>query len=132
MASRRRCLVDRGLRVALDELAQRATLPLAVHVDVPDRLPPHVESAVYFVAAEALTNIAKHSAATRAAMAVTHADGWIAVVVQDDGIGGAHASKGLGLAGLQQRLAGVEGTLVVDSPVGGPTVLRAEVPVGAA
>ncbi len=124
-------LVDRGLRVALEELLQRSTVPTTSHLDVPDDLPPHVESAVYFVAAEAFTNIAKHSGAQRAALAVSYADGWLAVVVHDDGVGGAHASKGAGLAGLQQRLAGVEGTLEVESPEGGPTIVRAVIPVAA-
>ncbi|WP_137293631.1 sensor histidine kinase [Nocardioides dongxiaopingii] len=123
-------LVDRGLRVALEELLQRATVPVASHVEIPDRLPPHVETTVYFVVAEAFTNIAKHSGAQRAALAVTHAGGRVAVVVQDDGAGGAHVAKGSGLAGLAQRLAGVEGTLDVDSPPGGPTVLRATLPAG--
>ncbi|GAA5142834.1 sensor histidine kinase [Nocardioides marinquilinus] len=124
-------LVDRGLRAALDELLQRAAVPTAAHVDVPDRLPPHVETTVYFVVAEALTNIAKHSGASRAALAVTCDTGWVAVVVQDDGLGGAHLAKGSGLAGLRQRLAGVDGVLEVDSPDGGPTVVGASIPLGA-
>ncbi|WP_340537142.1 sensor histidine kinase [Nocardioides sp. GXZ039] len=122
-------LVDRGLRVALDELLQRATIPVSAHIEVPDKLPPHVETTVYFVVAEALTNIAKHSQAERAALAVTYADGWVGVVVQDDGVGGASLAKGSGLAGLGQRLGGVDGSLDVESPVGGPTVVRATIPV---
>lgn len=125
-------LVDRGLRVALEEMAARSTVPVETRLDLPAALPPHVETAIYFVVAEALTNVAKHSGASRAAVTVTvtarRHDRGIDVRVEDDGIGGAHSSKGHGLAGLQQRLAGVDGRLDVHSPAGGPTVLTAQIP----
>jgi signal transduction histidine kinase len=103
-------------------------VPVTSRVDVPEQLPPHVETAVYFVVAEALTNVAKHSRAAAATVSVTAAAGRVEVRVEDDGVGGAHPGKGLGLAGLRQRLAAVDGTLVVTSPEGGPTVLAARIP----
>lgn len=122
-------LVDRGLRVALEELLNRSSVPVEATLDVPAQLPPHVENAVYFVVSEALTNVAKHSAATAVQVTVAERDGVVRLSVTDDGIGGAHPGKGLGLAGLRQRLAGVDGTLTVTSPAGGPTEVCAEIPV---
>jgi signal transduction histidine kinase len=122
-------LVDRGLRVALEEMLRGSVVPVQPTIDVPDHLPPHVETAVYFVVSEALTNVAKHSGAQQAWVSVIAADDAVTVVVEDDGIGGAHESKGLGLAGLRQRLAGVDGVLGVTSPAGGPTVLEARIPI---
>ena len=88
-----------------------------------------VETAAYFTVAEALTNIAKHSQATRAQVALRAEDGMLVVTVDDDGRGGAAGRPGRGLDGLRERLAGVDGDLVVASPDGGPTRLRAEVPL---
>jgi signal transduction histidine kinase len=121
-------LVDRGLRAALGELMVRSDIPVESVVRVPEDLPPHVETAVYFVVAEALTNVAKHSGAGRVSVRVVAADGTVGVRVEDDGRGGAHLGKGQGLAGLAQRLAGVDGTLELTSPDGGPTVLEARIP----
>jgi len=121
-------LVDRGLAAALEEMLAQSVVPVQSHIDVPPSLPPHVETAVYFVVAEALTNIAKHSAAGSASVAVTTDEGWVVVRVEDDGVGGAHPAKGLGLAGLRQRLTAVDGTLELSSPEGGPTVLLARIP----
>ncbi|HYF73555.1 MAG TPA: sensor domain-containing protein [Nocardioides sp.] len=129
-------LVDRGLAAALEEMLAQSVVPVASRIDVPPQLPPHVETAVYFVVAEALTNVAKHSGAASASVSVTTdgpmdagADGgWVEVRVEDDGVGGAHPAKGLGLAGLRQRLTAVDGTLELSSPEGGPTVLVARIP----
>ncbi len=122
-------LVDRGLRVALEEMLRGSVVPVHPTIDVPDHLPPQVETAVYFVVAEALTNVAKHSGAEQAWVSVTtHAEA-VNVRVEDDGVGGAHESKGLGLAGLRQRLEGVDGVLGMTSPDGGPTVLEARIPL---
>ena len=123
-------LVDRGLAAALGELTVRATVPVEATVDVPDSLPPHVETAVYFIVAEALTNVAKHSGATRTALGVWMENGGVQVRVEDDGVGGAHPAKGSGLAGLQQRVLAADGRLEVTSPEGGPTVVHAFLPVG--
>lgn len=122
-------LVDRGLRAALEEMTTQSVVPVATRVEVSDDLPPHVETAVYFLVSEALTNIAKHSGAAAADVAVVEHEGAISMRIEDDGVGGAHPAKGRGLAGLEQRLRAVDGTLAVDSPEGGPTVLTAEIPV---
>jgi signal transduction histidine kinase len=121
-------LVDRGLAAALDEMLSQSVVPLTSTVAVPDDLPPHVETAVYFVVAEALTNIAKHSAAKSASVTVVAEAGLVEVRVADDGIGGAHPSKGLGLSGLRQRLASVDGTLEVTSPEWNGTTVVARIP----
>ena len=122
-------LVDRGLRVALTELANRSSVPVELQVAVPESLPPHVETTTYFVVSEALTNVAKHSGARRVLVDVGVIDGQVGIRVEDDGVGGAHASKGAGLAGLAQRLLAVDGRIELDSPDGGPTVLRAMIPL---
>jgi len=122
-------LVDRGLPVALEEMLAQSPVPVQAQLDVPDGMSPHVETAAYFVVSEAMTNIAKHSRATAATVSVEPVDGRLQVAVGDDGVGGAHQGKGLGLAGLRQRLAAVEGTLDIDSPEGGPTVLVASIPL---
>jgi signal transduction histidine kinase len=123
-------LVDRGLAAALGELTVRSEVPVESTVDLPGTLPPHVETAVYFVVAEALTNVAKHSEATRASVGVWVENGGVEVRVEDDGVGGAHLAKGSGLAGLQQRVLAADGRLEVTSPAGGPTVVHAWLPIG--
>jgi signal transduction histidine kinase len=124
-------LTDRGLEPALRSLADRATVPVTVDVAVP-RLPGAVESAAYFVASEALQNVAKYAHAARASIAVRRSGGRVVVEVADDGIGGADASRGSGLSGLADRLAALDGTIAVDSPAGRGTRLRAEIPCAAA
>jgi len=106
----------------------QSPVPVRTRIELPGSLPPHVETAVYFVVAEALTNVVKHSGATAAEVTVVaDADG-VEILVRDDGAGGAHLAKGLGLAGLRQRLAAVDGTLDLDSPTGGGTTLIARIP----
>ena len=121
-------LVDRGLEVAVREMAAGQAIAVDVAVDVPTLTEP-VETAAYFTVAEALTNIAKHSHASRAQVALRAEDGLLVVTVDDDGRGGAQVAPGRGLDGLRERLAGVDGDLMVASPDGGPTRLRAEVPL---
>jgi signal transduction histidine kinase len=121
-------LSDRGLDAALSSLAGRAPVPVAGDVSVPDRPPPAIETIAYFVVAEALTNIARHAGASRAAVKVARQNGHITVEVSDDGIGGADASRGTGLAGLVDRVTAVDGTLHIISPAGGPTTLTVELP----
>lgn len=120
-------LVDRGLEVALAELAARHPGNVEVAVEVPP-LGAAVETAVFFTVSEALTNVAKHAGAQHVQVSVARRDDELVVTISDDGVGGAHPGKGSGLSGLQQRLAGVGGTLTVDSPEGGPTVLTARIP----
>jgi signal transduction histidine kinase len=123
-------LVDRGLEAALAAVAARATVQvdLDVRIDDGERLPPTVENTAYFVVAEALTNVAKHAGATACTVVVRRDNGNIRVEVSDNGHGGAHVSKGHGLAGLDERVAGLGGSLTINSPSGGPTDVIAEVP----
>lgn len=120
-------LVDRGLAAAVGEAATRSLVPVQVEIDVP-RLPAHVETAAYFVVSEALANLNKHSGASQARVLAGVEDDWLFVTVIDDGVGGADPAKGHGLAGLAERLRGVDGRLEVDSPVGGPSMVQAVIP----
>jgi signal transduction histidine kinase len=121
-------LGDRGLDPALSSLAARCPIPVTVDVDVEPRPPTAVESAAYFTAAETLTNIAKHSGATEAHVKVTRTENSVVVEVTDNGRGGAEVRPGGGLAGLADRAATIDGVVVVVSPLGGPTVIRTELP----
>jgi len=126
-------LVDRGLPSALAALAGRGVIPIELTVD-PElgtpggRLDPAVESTAYFVVAEALANVAKHSRARECWVTVVREQGTLRITVLDDGEGGAHVAKGHGLAGLADRVRANGGTFTVLSPVGGPTEIRAELP----
>jgi signal transduction histidine kinase len=124
-------LTDRGLDAALSGLAALCPVPVDMHVDVPVRPKAAVEAVAYFMVAEALTNVAKHSRASHATVVVEgHGyPGTLTVMVSDDGIGGADANSP-GLAGLADRVSGVDGRLSVESPVGGPTIIAAELPCG--
>jgi signal transduction histidine kinase len=121
-------LTDRGLDAALSSLAGRSPVPVEVDVRLDRRPPPTIEAAAYFVVAEALTNVARHSAATAATVSVVRDGDRLVVEVGDDGVGGARVSRGSGLRGLEDRLAAVDGRLLVTSPPGGPTCIRAELP----
>jgi signal transduction histidine kinase len=122
-------LADRGLGAAVEGLAQRCAVPVEVDIDLPERLPEAIESAAYFVAAEALANVAKHSGAGRAAVSARLTDGDLVVEIEDDGSGNADPVDGGGLVGLADRVAVYRGSLKLSSPPGGPTVLRVEIPV---
>jgi signal transduction histidine kinase len=124
-------LADHGLPPAINALAERAPLPVAVEIGLPDRLPAPVETAAYFVVAEALTNVARHAQATAARVTIARRGETLTVEVADDGIGGADLATGTGLSGLQDRLAAVGGTLKVVSPIGAGTHLRATIPCSA-
>jgi signal transduction histidine kinase len=122
-------LTDRGLDAAVSALAARSPIPVEVNIALAERPPASLESAAYFVIAEALTNAAKHSGAS-----MLHVDGRtvgdvLRIEVRDDGVGGADVEYGGGLAGLASRLAALEGRLRVASPVGGPTTVLAELPL---
>jgi signal transduction histidine kinase len=120
-------LADRGIGAALETLADRSPLTTTVSVDLLERPPAPVETAAYFVAAEAMANAAKHSGAGRIDISVGRNDGMLEVEIHDDGSGGADAA-GSGLAGLRRRVEALDGTLTVQSPAGGPTTIRAELP----
>jgi signal transduction histidine kinase len=145
-------LSDRGLDAALSGLAARAPMPVRLRVDLPKPASPSVEAVAYFIVSEALTNVAKHAHATQAEVTVTRDGDKLRVVVTDNGSGGASLADsgggggtgltggtwlrggtepeggGTGLRGLAQRAASVDGTLTIDSPPGGPTVIAAELP----
>ena len=122
-------LVDRGLREAVTALAARSTVPVELDTDLLDRrLDAAVETAAYFVIAEALTNVAKHSHAHRCAIGLRHGEGTLRALVTDDGVGGAALDKGHGLRGLDDRVRAAGGRLRVTSPHGGPTTITAELP----
>ncbi|MFM9631685.1 MULTISPECIES: sensor histidine kinase [Streptomyces] len=121
-------LTDRGLDAALSSVASRCTVPVQVEVDLVERPAAAIEGIAYFTVSELLQNVSKHSGARSAAVDVWRVEERLMVQVSDDGVGGADASGGSGLAGLAGRLDAVDGILVVDSPVGGPTRVTAELP----
>ena len=120
-------LVDRGLAAAITEAATRSSVPVTVSTELPD-LPDHVSQAAYFVVSESLANLNKHSGATTAGVEARVVDGALQVRISDNGIGGASTAKGHGLAGLVERLNGVDGRLTITSPTGGPTTVEAMIP----
>jgi signal transduction histidine kinase len=120
-------LTDQGLASAVRTLAERAPLPVEVNAAV-ERLPPEVETAAYFIVAEALANVAKYSQASQAWVTVGCRDGLAVIEVRDDGVGGADLSQGTGLRGLADRAAALDGRLRLESPVGRGTRLFAEIP----
>jgi signal transduction histidine kinase len=122
-------LADRGLDAAISALAARSPVPVEVEVTA-ERLPGPVESAAYFVVAEALTNAAKHAGAAETGVRIARHRDLLIVEVIDDGAGGADPARGSGLRGLADRVAAVDGRLTITSPPGGPTVIRAELPCG--
>ena len=121
-------LSDRGLRPALEALAGRAPVPVELGEPPAERLPAAVESASYFVVAEALTNVARYANASRAEVSVGRSDGQVEVEVRDDGVGGADPDAGSGLRGLADRVAALDGRLEIVSPHGGGTTVRAVIP----
>ncbi|WP_327352127.1 sensor histidine kinase [Streptomyces sp. NBC_01304] len=129
-------LTDRGLAGAVRALAASSGLDvnvlssegLAVEDNGGARAPAAVEAAAYFVVAEALTNAAKHSGSERVSIALTQAPKGLSLSVRDEGRGGADESAGSGLLGIRRRVAALDGTVALTSPVGGPTVIDVELP----
>ncbi|MER6140377.1 sensor histidine kinase [Streptomyces sparsogenes] len=121
-------LDDRGLDAALSGLAARATLPVRLRVDIPERPAPTVEAVAYFVVSESLANVTKHARATEAEVTVVRTGEILRVVIADDGVGGADPGRGSGLTGLVGRVGSVDGTFDLSSPRGGPTVITVELP----
>jgi signal transduction histidine kinase len=121
-------LSEEGLTAALAVLARRSPIPVEITEAPTDRLPVAVETAAYFLAAEALANAAKHAAASRVRIDIHQQDGQAVVLIDDDGIGGASATIGGGLSGLRDRIEALGGRFALESPPGGGTQLRAEIP----
>jgi signal transduction histidine kinase len=120
-------LADRGLVAAVEALAQRSGIDTTVESKLSQRLAPVVESAAYFVTAEALTNVAKHASGASARISIRRSGARLIVEVADNGPGGADP-RGGGLSGLRQRVEALDGTLDVDSPEGVGTTIRAVLP----
>jgi signal transduction histidine kinase len=129
-------LTDRGLDAALSAVASRCLVPTTISVTVPGRAAPEAEAVVYFAVAEALTNVAKHSAASECTVTVVQEGAGtescrLIARIHDNGVGGAHIGEGLGqggLAGMRDRVRAAGGTLLIESPNGGPTNITVEVP----
>jgi signal transduction histidine kinase len=121
-------LTQAGLSAAIESLADRAPVRVDVDVRTDTRFAPAVEQTAYFVVSEALANIAKHANAQTVSVRVAYAADTLTVDVIDDGIGGADPAKGSGLRGLNDRIAAVDGSLVIDSTAGSGTRLRASIP----
>jgi signal transduction histidine kinase len=120
-------VLDSGLGDALATLATSSAIPVAVHVELPGRPAPAIETIAYFCASELLANAAKHSRATRIGLGVARSGPMVTVAVEDDGVGGADPD-GPGLSGLARRIAVVDGRMRVHSPAGGPTRVEIELP----
>jgi PAS domain S-box-containing protein len=125
-------LTERGLAPAVEMLAARAPVPVEVVAMPGERLPPVVEATAYFTVSEALTNVAKYARASHATVRVANCDDRLVVEVEDDGVGGAQAGAGSGLAGLADRVGAVDGELIVTSPPGEGTLVRAVLPIQSA
>ena len=121
-------LTDRGLDAAINALAGRAPVPVEVRSRCSERQPAAVESTAYFVIAEALTNVARYSQASHAEVEVERRNGTLVVEVRDDGVGGADPQRGSGLRGLADRVAAVDGQLMVTSRPAAGTTVHAEIP----
>jgi signal transduction histidine kinase len=126
--------LDDGLETAIGTLAAGMPLPVQVSVRLPVRPDPAVETIAYFCVSELIANVIKHAGASRVAVDVSERDGIVSVIVKDDGAGGAQlgtdkTSNGpTGLRGLEERISGVDGTLDIQSPLGGPTCVRVTLP----
>ncbi|HET8758543.1 MAG TPA: histidine kinase [Solirubrobacteraceae bacterium] len=121
-------VLNHGLKAALESLASRSPVPAAVSCPEAGGLPEAVELAAYFVACEALANVAKYAQATRASVRVSRGGDALVIEIADDGVGGADETAGSGLQGLADRVAALDGTLRILSPPGEGTVVTAELP----
>jgi signal transduction histidine kinase len=121
-------LTTHGLRPALDALAKRGPIPLQLLRVPEERLPEPVEAAIYYLVAEATTNVAKYAQATQTTVSVGRSNGVVTVVVTDDGVGGAEPGNGSGLVGLTDRIEALGGRFRIESPPGRGTRLSAEIP----
>ncbi|MEV4255963.1 histidine kinase [Spirillospora sp. NPDC049652] len=121
-------LADRGLDGALTALATRSSVPVRIDLADVGALPATVEAVAYYVIAEALTNVAKHAAASRADVRVERAGDVLTIEVTDDGKGGADEARGTGITGMRRRVAALDGAVGLASPPGGPTALTVRMP----
>jgi signal transduction histidine kinase len=117
-----------GLEAALTALARRSPVPAELHINVPRRLPAQIEVTVYYIVCEALTNVVKHANASVVHVDLAMEDGRLSLSVRDDGQGGADLGRGSGLIGLSDRVAALDGTMQVTSPIGEGTSLLITIP----
>ena len=122
-------LTERGLVAALRSLSAQAPVPVVLDTEFDGRLPPAHEAALYFVTAEALTNVAKYANASTAVVTLHVADGWAEITIADDGVGGARTEDGSGLRGLCDRVEALGGRLTLASPAAEGTTVRARIPL---
>jgi signal transduction histidine kinase len=122
-------LAQGGLAAALRALARRSAVPVELHAQIQGPLPDEVEVAAYYIAAEALTNAAKHARAAVVHMDVTTDDGTLTLMVRDDGVGGADPGGGSGLVGLHDRVEALGGTIKIDSSAGSGTCVVVTLPI---
>lgn len=121
-------LSDRGLDAALSAVVARCPIPVELKVNINQRPPQTVESAAYFVVAEAINNAGRHSEASKAHVEIAERGDRLVIEISDNGVGGANPNSGSGLIGLAERVAALGGTFDVISPIGGPTTILAEIP----
>jgi signal transduction histidine kinase len=118
-----------GLRAALRALARRSPIPVSLEVELDERPPAPIETAVYYVVSEALANAIKHSGASRVSVAVAQTGTTLKATIADDGVGGAAPGGGSGLVGLKDRVEAVGGRRILDSPPGHGTTISIELPI---
>lgn len=123
--------LDLGLEPALQTLASRSTVPVTLSMQLRTRPSQAIETVAYFSATELIANAVRHSRAGRIELSVSEQRGRLRMEVRDDGVGGAAPGGGTGLAGLKSRLEAVDGHLEIDSPSGGPTLIRIDLPLSA-
>jgi signal transduction histidine kinase len=122
-------LTERGLKAAIEELCERTTVRVHVHLALPSRLPPQVEGVAYFLISEALANVAKHSHASEARITASHHAQRVSIAIADNGIGGATPTSATsGLQNITERVEAVGGGLIISSPQGAGTTIHAELP----
>jgi signal transduction histidine kinase len=121
-------LADHGLVAAVEDHATRFPVPVTVDLQLPGRLPRQLETSVYYLINEAMTNIARHSGARSAKVHGRYHSDMLVLEIMDDGHGGADPAAGTGLTGLADRLISLDGRMRVSSPTGGPTLLHVEIP----
>jgi signal transduction histidine kinase len=122
-------LTEAGLGPALRALARRSDIPIDVDVRLDERLPTPIEAAAYYIASEALTNVAKHAHATVVELTAARDNGVLTLEVRDDGIGGVDTTRGSGILGLTDRVEALAGTISITSPPRGGTMLSVRLPV---
>ncbi|WP_410604798.1 sensor histidine kinase [Amycolatopsis sp. lyj-90] len=123
-------LADRSLTEAVEALATTSPVPCRIDADLPGRYAASVEATVYFIVAESLTNIAKHSRATQAEIELRREEDLLCLRITDDGRGGATEGAGSGVGGIRARVEAHDGTFTLASPAGGPTTMTVRVPCG--